>query len=89
VKWEGLDSDRAARLFRHCTSREPQPEEQSRLTQLLESVRAQAKAQPESANLLATDPLGPIPEGMDPIELAAWTVVSNVILNLDEMLMKR
>lgn len=89
VKWDGPDSDRAARLFRHCTSREPQPEEQSRLTQLLESVRAQAKAQPESANLLATDPLGPIPEGMDPIDLAAWTVVSNVILNLDEMLMKR
>lgn len=89
VKWEGSEADRAARLFRHCTAREPHPDELSRLTQLLESVRAQAKAQPESANLLATDPLGPVPEGMDPIELAAWTVVGNVILNLDEMLMKR
>ena len=26
---------------------------------------------------------------LDPIDLAAWTVVGNVILNLDEMLMKR
>ncbi len=25
VKWEGSDSDRAARLFKHCTAREPQP----------------------------------------------------------------
>jgi hypothetical protein len=33
--------------------------------------------------------LGPLPKGMDPTEAAAWTAVGNVILNLDEMLMKR
>ena len=38
---------------------------------------------------MATDPLGPAPEGTDVAELAAWTVVGNVLLNLDEMLMKR
>ena len=38
---------------------------------------------------LATDPLGPVPAGMDAIDLAAWTVVSNVLLNLDEMFAKR
>jgi hypothetical protein len=38
---------------------------------------------------MATDPVGPAPEGQDVAELAAWTVVSNVLLNLDEMLMKR
>ena len=38
---------------------------------------------------MATDPLGPLPTGMDVAELAAWTVVANVLLNLDEMLMKR
>ena len=29
------------------------------------------------------------PEGADPAEMAAWTVVGNVLLNLDEMFMKR
>jgi len=35
---------------------------------------------------LATDPLGPLPQGWDAAELAALTSVSNVILNLDEFL---
>ena len=38
---------------------------------------------------MATDPLGPLPDGMKAEELAACTVVGNVLLNLDEMFMKR
>jgi hypothetical protein len=38
---------------------------------------------------LATDPLGPLPAGYEASELAAWTVVANVILNLDGVLTKR
>ncbi len=38
---------------------------------------------------LATKPLGPAPPGADVADLAAWTVVANVLLNLDETLMKR
>ena len=34
-------------------------------------------------------PLGALPAGLDAGELAAWTMVGNVLLNLDEMLMKR
>jgi len=41
------------------------------------------------ATALATDPLGPLPAGMDATDLAAWTTVANVLLNLDETLMKR
>ncbi len=40
----------------------------------------------EAAKQLATDPLGPLPEGWDAVELAALTAVANVILNLDEFL---
>jgi hypothetical protein len=38
---------------------------------------------------MATDPLGPVPAGLpvDIADLAAWTVVANVILNLDETFM--
>jgi len=38
---------------------------------------------------MATEPLGALPEGADAGELAAWTVVANAILNLDEFLMRR
>ena len=37
---------------------------------------------------MATDPLGPLPPGMNAAELAAMTNVANVILNLDEFLTK-
>lgn len=89
IQWEGSVDVRAARLFRRCTSREAHPAELARLTELLETVRQQAIKAPEQARLLASEPLGPLPEGADATELAAWTVVGNVILNLDEMLMKR
>ncbi len=38
---------------------------------------------------MATEPLGPAPQGADVSELAAWTVVGNVLINLDEMFLKR
>jgi hypothetical protein len=38
---------------------------------------------------MATSPLGPLPKGANPAEYAAWTVVGNVLLNLDEMFMRR
>jgi hypothetical protein len=44
---------------------------------------------PKQAEAMATKPLGPAPAGADVTELAAWTVVSNVLLNLDETLSKR
>jgi len=46
------------------------------------------KSQPEAAKKMATEPLGALPEGFDATELAAWTVVANAILNLDEFLMR-
>jgi hypothetical protein len=52
-------------------------------------VYKQYLAQPEEAKTMATDPLGDLPDGADAVEHAAWTVVGNVILNLDELLMKR
>ena len=37
---------------------------------------------------MATQPLGPLPKGANATDLAAQTVVCNVILNLDEALAK-
>ena len=36
----------------------------------------------------ATQPLGPLPENCDAAETAAYTVVANVLLNLDAVLTK-
>jgi hypothetical protein len=37
---------------------------------------------------MATVPLGPADDDADLAELAAWTVVANVLMNLDEFLTK-
>ena len=74
--------------FRATLVREPRSAELDRLVELWEQTRQQYASQPEAATQLATDPIGPLPEGSDPAEMAAWTLVGNVLLNLDETLMK-
>ena len=55
---------------------------------LFERARDQYRKDPAKATAMATKPLGPAPAGIDVPELAAWTVVGNVLLNLDEALAK-
>ena len=81
--------DKALFAFRHVTSRNPTDDELNRLVKLFDSSREQLQKQPDRAKQLATEPLGPAPNDADIPELAAWTLVGNVLLNLDEMLMKR
>lgn len=86
--------DDAARLnwaFRRCVSRSLTPDEQRILLGLLakENTRfTQPNANPWQ--LAANDPSNPpaVPEGATPAQLAAWTVVSRVLLNLDETVTK-
>ncbi len=75
--------------FRLCVARSPRDAEAERLVKMYEEVRAQFTKDKEDAVQLATKPLGPAPPGADVADLAAWTVVANVLLNLDETLMKR
>ncbi|MEY4484056.1 MAG: hypothetical protein RL693_1508 [Verrucomicrobiota bacterium] len=58
------------------------------LMQLYQQELANYKTQAEEAKKLATEPLGALPTGADPAELAAWTMVANVLLNMDAVLMK-
>ena len=67
----------------------PQEAELKRLVKLFEDAREALSKDERKANQLATMPIGPVPAGMNVAEVAAWTVVGNVILNLDETLMKR
>ena len=74
---------------RLCLSRDPTDRELSRIADLYEDALARFKADPDRARKMATDPLGPAPAGSDLADLASWTVVANVLLNLDETLMRR
>ncbi len=58
------------------------------LRKLFETELAHYRAQESEALKLATEPLGSLPEGLSAAEAAAWTVVANVLLNLDGVLTK-
>ena len=75
--------------FRLCLSRPPNEAESETLINLFEASRLDLAANVDRATSLASEPLGPVPEGADVFDLAAWTVVGNVLLNLDEMFLKR
>jgi mono/diheme cytochrome c family protein len=81
--------DRATYGFRRCLARPPREAELSAIVALYEKSRAKYAADAKKAAAMATDPLGPAPQGADVADLAAWTVVGNVLINLDEMFLKR
>ena len=75
--------------FTACVSRPPSEKELAVLVKLYDESKAKYAKDPVKAMKMATDPLGPIPAGSDAVDLAAWTVVGNVLLNLDEFVMRR
>ena len=90
VKDGGPDAEsRVTYAFRLCVTRPPRDVEVKRLVELYNKAREEYSRDPKKATELATVPLGPLPAGMDAVDLAAWTVVGNVLLNLDEMFTKR
>jgi hypothetical protein len=82
-------AERVAFAFRACLSRPPHEGEVARIVKLYEQSLVDFFSDDAAAKKMATEPIGPAPEGSNLTELAAWTVVSNVLLNLDEMFMKR
>lgn len=74
--------------FRLATGRPPTPEEKGRLLGLLSQQIAGFKGDPASAEALLR--VGPAPRDakIDARVHAAWMVVANVLLNLDEVLNK-
>jgi mono/diheme cytochrome c family protein len=74
--------------FRLCLARAPRERETAELLALFTRTRERFVREPEQAIAVATNPLGALSADADPAELAAWTVVGNVLLNLDELLMK-
>jgi hypothetical protein len=90
---EGGQTD-AARLtfaFSRCTSRAPDDAESAALLALLsKQIERFSAADAKPWELAANDPANPpaLPAGATPAQLAAWTAVSRVLLNLDETITK-
>ena len=81
-------AERIRRAYELTLARPPQDAELDALLALYEDVRARYAQDPSAAGEMATDPLGPLPDDLAAEEAAAWTVVSNVVMNLDEFLTK-
>lgn len=75
--------------MRAALCRNASAEEIQQLLSLYNDSVNEFSASPEAAIKFAQQPLGPLPEGLQANVAAAMTVVAGVILNLDEMLMKR
>jgi hypothetical protein len=75
--------------FRRSVGRPPTKKEKQRLVELYAQLHTRYAADKELAMQMATSFAGPAAEGSDLVALASWTVISNVLLNLDETLSKR
>ena len=80
--------DRLAYMFRLVASRSPDTKDLAELSAALSDLTAHYTKEPEAAKqLIAAGETRPDPR-FDPAELAAWTMIGNVILNLDEVITK-
>jgi hypothetical protein len=85
------DAERVIYAFRRCLARPPSEKESATLLALLtKEVERFADGKRNPWELAAADPEHPpeLPAGTTPAQLAAWTAVSRVLLNLDETITK-
>ncbi|MBL8173801.1 MAG: PSD1 domain-containing protein [Bryobacterales bacterium] len=80
---ESPPGTRLDHAFRVALARSPRPKERERLQSLLGTERDELATHPEEASKLL--PANP-PAGLDRTELAAWTSIARVILNMDEFI---
>ena len=85
LKPEGLSpSQRISRAFRIATSRVPRPDELKLLLADLAQYKEDFEGNPNAAKRLRAVGEKPGNPKLDPAEVAAYTLISNTVLNLDE-----
>jgi hypothetical protein len=83
----GATTDERARfLFEHCVGRAPTEMEHDRLAQLAVDLTREYETDPAAAVALVAVGDLPVPTDVDVIDLAAWSLVSSAVMNLDEVL---
>jgi hypothetical protein len=82
------DAERLRNGFRLVTSRMPSEQETSILTETLAAERARYTADTEAAKKTLAVGESPVPDDVSAPELAAYTMIANLMLNLDEAVTK-
>jgi hypothetical protein len=86
---EASDTDaRLVAMFRRCTARAPRAAELDVLRRTLRGFRERYAAAPADAASLLARGEAPRPEHHDAAELAAWTMIANTLLSLDETIVR-
>ncbi len=84
----GSNTDKITYGFRLCLVRPPHPTELRRLLQFYDQARSEYASKPDQAKQMVSTDMKPASNAESTTDLAAWTAVGNVLLNLDETLMK-
>lgn len=80
---------RLKRAYQLALSRDPDPVAKRVFHEMMESTRAEFSESPENAKALLAMGDSKVPEGADEVELATWTILMSMVLNLDETLTKQ
>jgi hypothetical protein len=86
IEFADRDEERLKHGFRLVAARHPSAREQAEMLQLLQEECREFRSAPERARELISIGASSLPGATDVCELAAWTVVGNLLLNLDEVL---
>ncbi len=79
---EGNDAARLTAMFRRCTGHRPEPRELETLTNALATARSRYAAGADDAAKLLSVGESPVSEKIEKPELASWTMVAGVVMNL-------
>src|SRR5262249_47298682 len=85
---KGDARERLVHGFRLCVARRPTAKELEILLKLYHANSENYRKDVTAATPLAKNGLVEIPKDLDVAELAAWTVIANLLLNLDETITK-
>jgi len=88
-KSDGADADRVIRMGRLVLGRDLDARECAVLVQQKAAARAHYAADVDAARALVAAGETPVAADLDPVTLAAWTMVAQTLLNLDETVTKR
>jgi hypothetical protein len=88
TEFHGNEKERAIHGFRLCVARTPTPQELEHLLKLYRERLETYRKDPAAAKAIANSAMPASAGVLDSAELAAWTVIANVLLNLDETITK-